>query len=559
MDLHVTDPMSTQTQYPSTNATSAVTVASPALHNYSTHPGIALSAHHHSHLPEPPGYDTSQWYGATTNHPPLVPSEMPRMLSYPRYTSVTNASGHGMPQGYPTAYGPQYSEPRYLPPAVVPPTYGHVPYNYYNTLANWHTLTNSYLGMNTPHGMTMMPYEYLPQHPVVNTSYGNVVNVRNPPHTRLTAPLQFQGQPFEWPINASQHCETIPPVTNFPVPNSSIQSGVFSSPQDNSHSQSEGAISTNQINLQENILPTAPIVSLHNDSSVTSSPATKRLRLTDSSELPGPSQSAISTNSTPNITSQTESKQYLNQVLSEEMFKSVHEKLYPIRSEWSNFGLALGLPPTTIKQISKDHKTCEDCFYETLDRLFQSRELTWSKITEALKKPTLQQINLATEIERAVLEMAPPTQAPVNLVGNFSLEELCHLPVDKVWYQLGLWLGVEEQRLIKIKKKDKKLNLLFRAFLELPYESTDYKCLCKRFPDDQKEKARRLLESKKYEDFIKLFPLDKQVDARKLVEMSKSLFPRLVTALVKVGNREMAENISSSRGKSLKPICIYLL
>ena len=152
--------------------------------------------------------------------------------------------------------------------------------------------------------------------------------------------------------------------------------------------------------------------------------------------------------------------------------------------------------------------------------------------------------------------MDPPTLAPNDLLGNLSLEELCLLPVDKVWYQLGLWLGVEEQRLIKIKKKDKKLNLLFRAFLELPYESTDYKCLCKRFPDDQKEKARRLLESKKYEDFIKLFPLDKQVDARKLVEMSKSLFPRLITALVKVGNREMAENICSSRGKSLKPICI---
>ena len=411
--------------------------------------------------------------------------------------------------------------------------------------------------------------------------------MHNPPYNlRLTAPLQFQGQSFEWPINTSQHCETIPPVTidaNFPVTNSSIQSGEFSSPQDNSHSQSEGVISTNQINLQENILPTAPIVSLHNDSSVTSSPATKRLRLTDSSEryylvhhndssvISSPATkrlrltdslelSAVSTNSTPNITSQTESKQHLNQILSEENFKSVlYEKLYPIRSEWSNFGIALGLPPSTIKQISKRHKTCEDCFYETLDRLFQSRELTWSKITEALKKPTLQQNNLATEIERAVLEMALPTQAPVNLVRNLSLEELCLLPVDKVWYQLGFWLGVKERTLNKIKKKDKKLNLLFKAFLELPYESTDYKHLCKRFPDDQKDEARRLLESEKYEDFINLFPLNKQVDARKLVEMSKSLFPRLITALVKVGNRDVAENITLHRGKSLKPICIYPL
>ena len=142
----MTDPMSTQAQYPSTNETSAVTVASPALHNYSTvsnHPGIALSTHYHSHLPEPPGYSTSQWYGATTNHPPLVPFGMPRMLSYPRYP---NASSYGMPQGYPTAYGSQYPEPRYLPPGVVPPTYGgHVPYN---ASGDWHTQTDPYPDMN---------------------------------------------------------------------------------------------------------------------------------------------------------------------------------------------------------------------------------------------------------------------------------------------------------------------------------------------------------------------------------------------------------------------------
>ncbi len=72
MSPDATDPMSAQTQYLSTNATSAVTVASPALHNYSTvsnHPYTALSTRHHSHPPEPTGYDTSQWYGATTYHP----------------------------------------------------------------------------------------------------------------------------------------------------------------------------------------------------------------------------------------------------------------------------------------------------------------------------------------------------------------------------------------------------------------------------------------------------------------------------------------------------------
>ncbi len=485
MDPDVTDPMSTQTQYPSTNATSAVTVASPVLHNYSTvsnHPGIALSTHHHSHLPEPPGYGTSQWYGAT-NHPPLAPLAMPRMLANPRYLSAPNASGHGRPQGYPTTYGPQYSEPRYLPPSVVP--YGGlVPYNYHNVPPNWWPQANSFRDMNlwyaqsratpTPlsNDLHYTAYEYTPQYRPLNALYGNEEHKhRSQFIPRPTTPLQFQGQPSEWPINTSQRpCETIPPAvatdTNLGR-TSSIQSSDHYSPQDDFDCQSEeGGIS-----LQGSVLPTTPIVSLHND-------------------LPLSSLTAEQSGLSLKISGETKSQyktHFFSQVVSENNFKSVYEKLYPIRSEWSNFGIALGLPPSTINQISKDHKTCEDCFYETLDRLFQSRELTWSKITEALKKPTLQQINLATEIERAVLEMAPPTQAPVNLVGNFSLEELCHLPVDKVWYQLGLWLGVEEQRLIKIKKKDKKLNLLFRAFLDLRYETTDYERLCQRFPDDQKE------------------------------------------------------------------------
>ena len=540
MDPDATSPMSTQTQYPSTNATSAVTLASPALHNYSTvsnHPGIALSTHHHSHLPEPPGYSTSQWHGATTNHPrpSLAPFGMPRMLSYPRYPYVPNASGHGMPQGYPTAYGSQYSEPRYLPPAVVPPTYGHVPHDYHNTIANWYPQT---IGMNTPHSMTMMPYGYLPQHPVVNTLYGNVANVHNPPHTRTTL--------LKFPINASHRPplqrETIPPAVEVYTRLPYNVSSDFSSPL---VSQSEeSSILSNQVNTQENALPITPIVLLHNDSSAINSPPANRLCLTDNLEQPGPS----STNSTPNATGSDQldshdTTQRLSQILSKNDFKLVYEKLYPIRSEWSNFGIALDLPPSTIKQISKDNKTCEDCFHESLNRLFKSRQLTWSKIIEALRKPTLQQNNLATEIESAVVAMDPPTLAPVSLAGNLSLEKLCLIPVDKVWYQLGLWLGVKEYILIKIKTKDEKTKL-FKAFLEFLYSSTDYKNI---ISQQEKEQAQSLLESENYDEFIKLFPSDK-IYSRKVVEISKCLFPQLLTALVKVGKRDVAENICSNRG-----------
>ena len=94
-----------------------------------------------------------------------------------------------------------------------------------------------------------------------------------------------------------------------------------------------------------------------------------------------------------------------------------------------------------MKQISKDHKTCEDSYRETLYRLFQSRKLTWSKIIEALRQPTIEHNNLATKIESAVVAS---TLASKRL-RKLSFEELCLLPVDKVWYQLGLWLRIDEK------------------------------------------------------------------------------------------------------------------
>ena len=554
MSPDATDPMSAQTQYLSTNATSAVTVASPALHNYSTvsnHPYTALSTRHHSQPPELTGYDTSQWYGY---HPPLTPFEMPQTSWYPY---VPNASGRCMPQGYPTAsYGPQYPEHRYLPPGVVPPTCGYMSHDYHNAPADWHHQTNPY---PTPNSMTMMPipyrivphntYGYSPQHPVVNTLYGNVGNVHNPPHTRLTALAQFRGQSSDTPINTSHRPppqrETVPPAaiaTILPY-NSSIRGSNVLRPLEH-FCQSE---EDNRANFQENVLPTTP---LYNDSL---SPAAKRLRLTDSLEQSESAVSGTSSHVTQNISGQIYSQQFFRQFpdLSEDSFAFLYERLHSICSKWYNFGLALGLQPATLNQISNDKREkCEDCLRESLLKLVQIRRLTWREIIEALKKPTVNESELATEIESEAIARDPPTQAPNSVLGKLSLEELCFLPVNKVCYQLGLWLGIEERRLIEIKKEDEKRKLLFAAFLELPFVSTAYKHLCLSFTesDGQQEKARRLLETERYEDFIKLFPSDKQIEAKKIVVISTSLSMRLITTLIKVGKRDVADNICSKRG-----------
>ena len=48
--------------------------------------------------------------------------------------------------------------------------------------------------------------------------------------------------------------------------------------------------------------------------------------------------------------------------------------------------------------------------------------------------------------EEATLE-----EMKAALSGEPTLEELKYLPVEKVWYQLGLWLEIKEWRLQRIK------------------------------------------------------------------------------------------------------------
>ncbi len=123
--------------------------------------------------------------------------------------------------------------------------------------------------------------------------------MHNPRYTTLTE------QYFDWPINASyrlpQRERNPPPVaidanlsySDYTVPNRSVRSSTFSSSQDY-HQSEEGSI-TDRESPKNMVLPATAIVSLYNDSSITSSPAAKRLRLNDSLEQPGPSVSNSST------------------------------------------------------------------------------------------------------------------------------------------------------------------------------------------------------------------------------------------------------------------------
>ena len=82
-------------------------------------------------------------------------------------------------------------------------------------------------------------------------------------------------------------------------------------------------------------------------------------------------------------------------------YNLVYETLFPISSKWHNFGLALGLPKCTLRRIEYNYRECEDCLRETLAvRISDPKPLTWQMVLSALRKDTVNDIELAEKIER---------------------------------------------------------------------------------------------------------------------------------------------------------------
>ncbi len=85
-------------------------------------------------------------------------------------------------------------------------------------------------------------------------------------------------------------------------------------------------------------------------------------------------------------------------------YEIAHELLWPARSEWYNFGIALGVDKNTLKSIQKTHRSnCDDCFNAMLKSCSETnRSLTWSGVCEALKKPSVARNDVAESIEAFV-------------------------------------------------------------------------------------------------------------------------------------------------------------
>ena len=131
--------------------------------------------------------------------------------------------------------------------------------------------------------------------------------------------------------------------------------------------------------------------------------------------------------------------------ISAKNFDIVYNTLYSVRSKWYEFGLALGILTDTLDSIAADenHKT-EGCLRRMLCKRIEMKHLTWCKVAVALRRPSVNRIDLAEKIEKGDLNYFNKAGAVFDLSGEPTLDELCSLPVEKVWYQLGVWLGVED-------------------------------------------------------------------------------------------------------------------
>ena len=77
----------------------------------------------------------------------------------------------------------------------------------------------------------------------------------------------------------------------------------------------------------------------------------------------------------------------------------VYEKLKSASPHWFNLGLALGLSHFVLTNIDSKHRGNNvSCLREMLAKLLSTQHVTWSLLSDALKRPTVDLINLADSI-----------------------------------------------------------------------------------------------------------------------------------------------------------------
>ena len=153
-------------------------------------------------------------------------------------------------------------------------------------------------------------------------------------------------------------------------------------------------------------------------------------------------------------------------------------------------------------------------------------------------------------------EKLPLEKMKLALHWQPTLEELCALPVKKVWFQLGIWLGVDEQDLQDINYYNKiwpdiRVRCMFQYFLRAPICTKGYAKFFKSLAQKTMETLFHQLfsEQLKYcQEVVEKLSEEEMEIIQEAFQNVQQQTEKLIVALVKVGLREVAEKICQSKG-----------
>ena len=268
------------------------------------------------------------------------------------------------------------------------------------------------------------------------------------------------------------------------------------------------------------------------------------------------------------------------------------EAIWNARAKWRDIGRKLGLNDGDIQAIHEYDDG--ECLHKVLSQWMHTGKATIYDLMAVLESEVIDRPDIARKIRsrkgedrgkvgldeeyfgdtasesnsfesiRAVLTLhillfyfAASEDDPISsmraaLSGEPTFEEVSILPVSEVWYQLGMWLGVKEQVLMKIKHsvQSNKTSCMFEEYL-----------ISKQITKNQQNlsaKAKAVLERFFNENFpAQLASLQVMISrlddferniAEELFHQVKKQRETLVLGLVKVGLRDTAKKICESKG-----------
>ncbi|XP_064394917.1 uncharacterized protein LOC135342171 isoform X2 [Halichondria panicea] len=141
----------------------------------------------------------------------------------------------------------------------------------------------------------------------------------------------------------------------------------------------------------------------------------------------------------------------VHKVLTIDDLQHVYEKLHTAHESasphWFNLGLALGLHHSVLAIIKiQNHEECVSCLREMLVKLLSTQHVTWSLLSDALKKPTVDLINLADSITATTPNLLNRLNLTPADLGDVTDVTRCYGNQAGVAHALGAWQSVNPSR-----------------------------------------------------------------------------------------------------------------